>query len=58
MEHFINNGDVIEPVLISCDSKAAIAYTKDPKFHVKNKQIDIKFKFVKYTVTVTNKTKK
>ena len=47
MEHLINKGDVIEPVLISCDSQAAIAYTKDPKFYAKTKHIDIKFNFVK-----------
>ena len=47
MEHLINKGDAIEPVLISCDSPAAIAYTKDPKFHAKTKHIDIKFNYVK-----------
>ena len=47
MEHLINKGDTIEPVLISCYSQAAIAYTKDPSFHAKTKHIDIKFNFVK-----------
>ena len=47
MEHLINKGDVIKPVLISCDSQAAIAYTKDPKFYAKTKHIDIKFNFMK-----------
>ena len=37
----------IESVVISCDSQAAIAYIKDPKFHVKTKHIDIKYNFVK-----------
>ena len=43
MEHLINKGDAIEPTLISCDSQAAIAYIKDPKFHAKTKHINIKF---------------
>ena len=47
MEHLINKGEAIEPVLISCNSHAAIAYTKDPKFHAETKHIDMKFNFVK-----------
>ena len=37
----------IEPVRINCDSQAAIAYTKDPKYHGKTKHIDIKYNFVR-----------
>ena len=47
LEHLINKGDVIEHVVINCDSQATIAYTKDPKFHAKTKHIDIKYNFVK-----------
>ena len=34
-------------MVINCDSKVAIAYTKDPKFHAKTKNIGIKYNFVK-----------
>lgn len=30
-----------------CDSQAAIAYTKNPKYQRKTKHIDIKYKFVR-----------
>ena len=50
LEHLINKGDAIEHVAIVCDSQAAIAYTKDPKFHAKTKHIDIKYNFVKVIV--------
>jgi len=32
-----------EPVTIYCDSSAAIAYSKDPKYHGKTKYIDIRY---------------
>ena len=47
LEHLINKGDAIEHMVIRCDSQAAIAYTKDPKFHAKTKYIAIKYNFVK-----------
>ena len=47
LEHLINKGDAIKLVVISCDIQAAIAYTKDPKFHAKTKHIDIKYNFIK-----------
>jgi len=34
-------------VTIYCDSQAAIAYTKDPKYHGKTKHIDTKYNFVR-----------
>ena len=42
--------DDTNPVLVNCDSQAAIAYTKDPKYHCKTKHIDIKYKFAKVLV--------
>ncbi|XP_075099421.1 uncharacterized protein LOC142176205 [Nicotiana tabacum] len=39
--------NAVEPVTINCDSQAAIAYTKDPKYHGKTKHIDIKYNFVR-----------
>ncbi|OIT26191.1 retrovirus-related pol polyprotein from transposon tnt 1-94, partial [Nicotiana attenuata] len=35
------------PMTLYCDSQAAIAYTKDPKYHSKTKHIDIKYNFVR-----------
>lgn len=34
-------------VTIHYDNQAAIAYTKDPKYHDKTKQIDTKYNFVR-----------
>jgi hypothetical protein len=38
-------------VLVHSDSHAAIAYTKDPKYHSKIKHIDTKYNFVRDMVT-------
>jgi len=38
------------PMILYCDSQAAIAYTKDPKYHNKTKHIDIKYNFVRDVV--------
>ncbi|KAH0709513.1 hypothetical protein KY284_010940 [Solanum tuberosum] len=35
------------PMILYCDSQAAIAYTKDPEYHSKTKHIDIKHNFVR-----------
>ena len=46
LDHLIDASDS-GPVPINCDSQAAIAYAKDPKFHCKTKHIDIRYKFAK-----------
>ncbi|OIT39249.1 retrovirus-related pol polyprotein from transposon tnt 1-94 [Nicotiana attenuata] len=35
------------PMTLYCDSQAAIAYTKDPKYHSKTKYFDMKYNFVR-----------
>jgi hypothetical protein len=39
------------PTVIYCDSQAAIAFTKDPKFHSRGKHISIKYNFIRDMVT-------
>ena len=46
-DHLGVNAKSADLVLVKCDSQAAIAYTKDPKYHSKTKHIDIKYNFVK-----------
>ena len=53
MKQFLDrliDDDDLDLVLVNCDSQAAIAYTKDPKYHCKTKHIDIKYKFAKVLV--------
>ena len=47
LDHLGVIANVADPVLVNCDSQAAIAYTKDPKYHCKTKHIDTKYNFVK-----------
>ena len=51
LKRFLDHLGVIEhatsSLLVNCDSQAAIAYTKDPKYHGKTKHIDTKYNFVK-----------
>ena len=47
LDHLGISNEASGPVLVNCDSEAAIAYTKDPKFHCKTKHIDTKYNFVK-----------
>ncbi|GMP64064.1 hypothetical protein CsSME_00025502 [Camellia sinensis var. sinensis] len=36
-----------DPVTIHCDSMAALAYAKDPKYHGRTKHIDVRFNFIR-----------
>ncbi|OIT30359.1 retrovirus-related pol polyprotein from transposon tnt 1-94 [Nicotiana attenuata] len=47
LEHLLDIAKNVEPVLVYCDSEAAISSTKDPKFHCKTKHIDIKYNYVR-----------
>ena len=51
MDHLGVNDNAKGPIIVNCDSQAAIAYTKDPKYHGKTKHIDIKYNFVKDMVS-------
>ena len=39
--------DATQPVTLYCDNQAAIAYTKDPRYHCKSKHKETKYNFVK-----------
>jgi hypothetical protein len=43
--------DASDPVIIHCDSTAALAYAKDPKYHGKTKHIDIRYHYIRDMVT-------
>ena len=47
LQHLGITGENSGPVRINCDSQAAIAYTKDPKYHCRTKHVDIKYHFVR-----------
>ena len=47
LDHLGVTATSIDPMLVNCNSQAAIAFTKDPKFHSKTKHIDTKYNFVK-----------
>ena len=39
--------DATQPVTLYCDNQAAIAYTKDPRYHNKSNHIETKYNFVR-----------
>ena len=51
LKRFLEDLDVSKgmgkPVTVYCDSQAAIAYTKDSKYHSKSKHIETKYNFVR-----------
>ena len=46
-DHLSVTENAATSLLVNCDSQAAIAYVKDPKFHCTTKHIDTKYNFVK-----------
>ena len=40
-----------EPMTLYCDSMAALAYAKDPKYHMKTKHIHIRYHFIRDMIT-------
>ncbi|OIT36762.1 retrovirus-related pol polyprotein from transposon tnt 1-94 [Nicotiana attenuata] len=47
LEHLLDIAENTEPILVSCDSEAAISSTKDPLFHCKTKHINIKYSYAR-----------
>ncbi|GMP68770.1 hypothetical protein CsSME_00028274 [Camellia sinensis var. sinensis] len=51
LRRFLQHLDVVthtsDPVTIHCDSMAALAYAKDPKYHGRTKHIDVRFNFIR-----------
>ena len=39
--------DLSNSVIVNCDSQAAIAFTRDPKYHSKTKHINTRYNFVR-----------
>ena len=42
--------DASDPVIVHCDSMAALAYAKDSKYHGRTKHIDIRYHYIQYMV--------
>ena len=40
-------GDCVEPIIVHCGNQAAIAFTKDPKYHSGTKHIDTKNNYIR-----------
>ena len=55
MKKFLQDLEVVktafEPLTLYCDSMAALAYAKDPKYHGKTKHIQIRYHFVREMIT-------
>ena len=51
LRRFFQHLDIVtnttDPVMMFCDSMAALAYAKDPKYHGKTKHIDIRYHYIR-----------
>jgi hypothetical protein len=47
LQHLEIVRDALNPVTIHCDSMAALAYAKDPKYHGRTKHIDIRYHYIR-----------
>ena len=58
LKRFLNHLGVVNGlsnyVIVNCDSQATIAFTKNPKYHLKTKHINIRYNFVRDIVAQKN----
>jgi len=47
LQHLEIVRDALDPLTIHCDSTAALAYAKDPKYHGRTKHIDIQYHYIR-----------
>ena len=55
LKRFLNHlsvvNDLPNSVIVNCDSQVAIAFIRDPKYHLKTKHIDTRYNFVRDIIT-------
>jgi hypothetical protein len=47
LQHLKIVTDAPNPMMIHCNSTSALAYAKDPKYHGKTKNIDIRYHYIR-----------